>query len=174
MKYLAALVVITLSITCLTQNAFACSCIVPSAPLVELEKSDFVFSGKVKTIISFDSEYGQALLVSFEVKSKWKGDITEEVVLQTADNTAACGYPFKKGESYIVYGNIYQNMMQTGLCTRTNLLDNAQEDLRDLDVGEEFTRSPRCGGPTSAVIFQTFAFLLLGMPLIRRKPLKGH
>ncbi len=96
--------------------------------------------------------------------------MSEEVFVQTADNSAACGYPFKKGESYIIYGSLQDNIMQTGLCTRTNLLENATEDLDELDEGEYVsTYKPRCGGPTSAVVLQTFLFLFVGLAFSKKK-----
>ncbi len=169
-KYIVALFFLVLLHASAPAKSLACSCIAPAGPLVELGSSDFVFSGVVQSITPINAEYGRTLIVKLQVLSKWKGNLTKEVVVVTADNSAACGYPFEKGRSYLVYGYEHENVMQTGICTRTTRLEDADEDLRDLKAGEEFsTIRPRCGGPTSAVVVQTFMFLFIGMFFTRKK-----
>ncbi len=168
--YIISLAYVLLMMVSLPALSLACSCIAPRAPLVELGESDFVFSGVVKDITPFSTEFGKTHVVKIQVLSKWKGEVYEEVFVQTADNSAACGYPFREGESYLIYGYLHNNIMQTGLCTRTNLLKNAQEDLDELAEGEYVsTYKPRCGGPTSAVVVQTFLFLFVGMAFSNKK-----
>lgn len=170
-KYITALFFLFLLHASTPTQSLACSCIAPAGPLVELGSSDFVFSGVVKSITPINSAHGGNLIVKLQVLSKWKGDLTEEVVVVTANNSAACGYPFEKGTSYLVYGYENQNVMQTGICTRTTRLEDADEDLRDLKAGEEVsTIRPRCGGPTSAAVIQTFMFLMIGIGFLRKKP----
>ncbi len=170
MKFVVATSALVLFLIATPFKAFACSCMVPSAPLVALEASDFVFSGVVKNITPINSEYGRTLLIRMDVLTRWKGDFSKAIVVETADNSAACGFPFQRGKSYLVYGHVYENMPQTNICTRTRLLENADEDIADLDEGEE-VYSPRCGGPTNAVVIQTFMFLLVGISLLRKKPM---
>ncbi len=171
MKLLLSCLSLIVGLVSLSSDATACSCIPPRAPLAELSESDFVFAGEVKSITPRSGEYGRMLLVRFKVETKWKGDLNSDIVIETADNSAACGYPFKAGKSYLVYGDIFENVMGTSICTRTNLLENASEDLRDLDAGEEVDSSPKCGGPTNAVALQAFLFLFIGMSLLRKGPI---
>ena len=170
MKFFTS-VVLLLLIACLMPNtASACSCIAPEGPLEEMSNSDFVFSGIVKSISSNHGPHGITLKVRLQVLSQWKGELPEEVIVETADNSAACGYPFDKGKSYLIYGYMHEGVMGTGICTRTARLEDASEDLTALGQGEEVSvHRPRCGGPTSAAMIQTFMFLMIGFPLLRKR-----
>ena len=171
MKYLIALTVLLIFFASISDKAAACSCSVPPAPLVALEQSDFVFSGVVRSITPLKSTYGGNLLVNIQVLSKWKGDVNRDIIVQTADNSAACGYNFERGKSYLIYGHVYEGVPSTNICTRTARLENAGEDLRDLAEAEEVsTHSPRCGGPTSSVVVQTFLFMFIGICFLKKKP----
>ncbi|MEM8487319.1 MAG: hypothetical protein AAF564_17330 [Bacteroidota bacterium] len=168
MKYLLLLALAFLGVT---QTAYACSCIAPPGPLEAMSEADFVFSGTVETVIPVDKEYGKNILVKLRVLSQWKGGLSEEVFVETADNSAACGYNFERKKSYLVYGSVHEGVMTTNICTRTTSLDNASEDLRALGDGEQTTsKRSLCGGPTNAVVIQTFMFLMIGMACSRRRP----
>ena len=171
MKYLAAFSLLLLFMLPTATNVMACSCIAPEGPLEELSKSDFVFSGFVEDISRYGSDHGTTLRVHFKVLSSWKGELGEEIIVETADNSAACGYPFKKHDSYLVYGYTYEGKMRTGICTRTAGIEAARDDLTELGKGEQIGKDrPRCGGPTAAVALQTFMFLFIGMLFSRRRP----
>ena len=143
----------------------------PPAPLVALDNADAVFAGKVIKIVPNAGDYPTRLLVTLEVDSYWKGDFGEVVLVETASNSAACGFPFEEGDSYLVYGNLYEtNVLSTNLCTRTVHMDRAGADIRELGNPERevLTRS-RCGGPTNAAALQALMFLAVGMMFLRRR-----
>lgn len=168
MKYFLLLVLALLGTA---QTSFACSCIAPPGPLESMASSDFVFSGTVESIIPVNKEYGGNILVKLRVKTQWKGGLSNEVFVETADNSAACGFHFERNKSYLIYGTVYEGVMSTNICTRTTSLDQADADLRALGTGEESTsRRSLCGGPTNAVVVQTFLFLMIGMTGSRRRP----
>ena len=52
-----------------------------------------------------------------------------------------CEYPFKIGETYLVYANGKENELRTSLCSRTSPLTLAEEDLRILGEGKEPIKS---------------------------------
>lgn len=147
-----------------------CSCIPPPPPPEALEASDFVFSGVVTDIKTRGKGEFPMLHVEMRALSIWKGDVDSEIIIETANNSAACGFPFESKKAYLVYGHVYEGQMHASLCSRTALLENAFDDIRDLPTpGSVSKSSPRCGGPTSAVVLQTFVFLFAGMFLTRKR-----
>jgi len=116
----------------------ACSCLPPSSPKVSLEEANAVFAGKV---IDIDTPNGISIggadpvRVIFEVSEIWKGSDFKTVTITTARDSTSCGYPFRKGEEYIVYAYSEGGELSTNLCSRTNLLANAKEDLEELGSG---------------------------------------
>ena len=113
----------------------ACSCIQPAPPQESLEQSTSVFAGKV---IDIDVPSGivvssaDPVKVTFEVSKIWKGTNYKTLVVTTSRYEESCGYLFKQGEEYIVYTYGEGDKLNTGICSRTKLLANAQEDLREL------------------------------------------
>jgi len=129
-------------------TVYACVVVPPGTPLEELGESATVFSGKVVEIQmgERDSSAGHKInAVFFEVDRYWK--TTEEfngyrtLVVFTELSGDVCGYEFEGGKKYLVYAGINQNdgSLYTGVGTRTQPIENAQEDLAALDVGFEPT-----------------------------------
>lgn len=120
---------------------FACSCIVPMPPVESMEASAAVFAGRVTDIeeLSVDSTIGSLtnLSVTFNVSEVWKGPEDATLTIRTADNSAACGYNFEEGKEYLVYAytNPEDGGLATGLCNRTALLSEANDDLAALGEG---------------------------------------
>lgn len=111
--------------------ASACSCIRPAPPLEAKEQAAAVFSG---TVISQESSQFE-VKVNFKVQRVWKGNIGDTVSVITNTNSAACGINFSDRQSYLVYAFENQNQLRTNLCSRTQLLSRAGEDLRALGSG---------------------------------------
>ena len=122
----------------------ACSCILPAPPKESLEQSTAVFAGKV---VDIDVPSGIVLStadpvkVTFGVSKIWKGPDYKTLVLTTARSGGSCGYSFKENEDYIVYAYGEEDKLTTGICSRTKLLANAQEDLQELVEGNLPTKS---------------------------------
>lgn len=118
--------------------ASACSCLPPPPPKKAMEQAAAAFSGKV-TKIEPAGECEQA--VTLEVAATWKGAGKKEVVLYTANDSAACGYGFVKGKSYLIYAHTAKRgeakLLETNICTRTALLADAKEDLKELGEGKK-------------------------------------
>ncbi len=125
-------------------GGYACSCLPPSSPAQELDKSTAVFSGKVIEIKKHEQkkaagEYDPFTAVEavFEVEKSWKGIDKKQVSVFTSSNSASCGYNFQKGQSYLVYANAdEQERLVTGICSRTKNLNDAREDLNELGAGK--------------------------------------
>lgn len=112
-----------------TSEAKACSCM-KTSPAEGLSASYAVFTGKVTGVeTNEDTKFG-GLTIHLEVNKVWKGDVGEEVDVHTAANSAACGYSFAKGKTYLVYATRDEaDPMRVSLCSRTALERDAKEDL---------------------------------------------
>lgn len=75
------------------------------------------------------------VLVTFRVSRVFKGELGEEVTVKTAGNSAACGYGFEEGASYVVYARAQDEGLSTGLCSGTKRADDAEADFAVLGAG---------------------------------------
>ncbi len=123
-------------------NAYACSCALPTNPRIQMMKSDAVFAGKVTSIqkaLTENSMLDKMMYdyATFTVTQSWKNISSNEVVVMTPESGASCGFGFSQDEEYIVYANkdTTTGALTTHLCSRTNLLSQAGEDLARLGDG---------------------------------------
>ncbi len=146
------LIVLSCGYALMPSNAYACSCAGPGTPQDGLQMAGAVFAGKVLNITQTAQPYSQHRVL-FEVISTWKGDVGREVIITTAGNSAACGYEFSVGSTYLVYASSYADRVSigigstsvdlpfgmpeltTGMCSRTSLLADAAHDLAVLGAG---------------------------------------
>jgi hypothetical protein len=113
-------------------EARACSCM-RLTPSEGFTSSSAVFTGEVTKIEKNKSTPFRGLEVTLKVKKLWKGEPEETVKVHTAGSSAACGYPFQLGKTYLVYAvSDEADPMRVSLCSRTALLDEAKEDLNYL------------------------------------------
>ena len=121
--------------------AQACSCIAPPPPKKAMEQAHSVFSGKVTKVEKAGEE---ELAVTLELAATWKGAAGKELTLYTPNQSAACGYNFEKGKSYLVYANQIkrgeEKVLETNICTRTALLADAKDDLKALGAGKKVAK----------------------------------
>lgn len=123
-----------------SSSAHACKCLPPPPPKDALKAADAVFSGKV-VAIDKDGDFG--IKVSIEVAASWKGKLGKTVTVRTANESAACGYGFKRGERYLIYatedGDGDKRQWHTSTCTRTKSLDEAKAEIEELggSIGAE-------------------------------------
>ena len=108
----------------------ACSCSESGSPAAEFARADAVFSGKVTRI----REISHGYRVYFAVTRSWKGISTSTTEVTTGYGNGDCGYPFKVGETYVVYAYGTPNDLNAFICTRTVEVSRAVEDLRYLDT----------------------------------------
>lgn len=128
-----------------TGVAQACTCAPPPSPAQALSQSDAVFSGRVIKIKRVKSKDALADLwgveVVFAVNTSWKGGRQKTVSVFTASQSAACGYNFSTGMTYLVYADASQGKLATSLCSRTSRLKDAREDLKELGTGKVVRRT---------------------------------
>ena len=129
------LVVLFLALASLAQTSEvrACSCMQLS-PSEGLSSSHAVFTGEVTDI---DAKPGDPIWWARNHPPReaaaWKGDPEREIKVHTAGSSAACGYTFVRGETYLVYAvRDDADPMRVSLCSRTAPVANAKEDLRFL------------------------------------------
>ena len=127
-------------------DVFACSCVdIPQTLEQEikgrLKDSKAVFSGEILKISETSQTrdvIGLDVTVKIRLKEIWKGQLTKEVIIKTPDNSAACGYSFEVGKSYLVFAHSRKGkILATGLCSGNRLLETATEELKILGKGKK-------------------------------------
>lgn len=146
-------------------SAFACLCDGTPTVVEELNGATAIFSGKYvggeyrKGIVNefrrmeeeIDGkkiEY-EVLVLRFQVKRWWKGNLSSEVILVTdqtraSDGTTSvgdCGLGFEKGKGYLIYAYGEENELGIDACTRTKRLKRVKQDLKQLGKGNSPTTS---------------------------------
>lgn len=129
---LACVVLLLLS----ARTASACTCLNPGPPCQAYGAVSAVFSGRVIEISSFTSN-DKALrdfpqkLVRFSVNQTYRGISGTTAETVTGQGGGDCGYPFKVGESYLVYAyqNSEDNRLYASICSRTRPLSEAGADM---------------------------------------------
>jgi hypothetical protein len=109
-----------------------------------------VFIGKVNSIETFSETIWTfpnrfetyTNKISFQVDKAIKWEKVDTLQVTTPRDSATCGYSFEEWKDYIVYSNLDENNEITvSLCSRTNLLENATEDLIAFNI-EWTTNTP--------------------------------
>ena len=134
---------------------FACSCVAPGPPDVEVAQSVAVFAGRV---IQVEQPNGplvssaDPVRVTLQVATVWKGPVEPTVVVQTVRESASCGFPFAMGQDYLVYARGTETSLEVSLCSRTRSLTDAATDMRQLGPGmpaPQDAQSPVPAPPTT-------------------------
>lgn len=127
MRYLIITLLLPFIILLYSVEAFTCDCVDPnSIPIDEtIKKSTAIFIGEV---LSIEAE-ATYLKIKFDVLASYKG-INERayIIVRTAKNQAACGFPFRVGEKYLVF-TYGEDGFYTGLCSRTRLLSESSDTI---------------------------------------------
>lgn len=140
----------------LPSSSYACSCI-PQGPVKEaLASADAVFAGKVTEVVKPKPD-AQGIIssadpvqVTFDVSTSWKGVTTKQVTIKTALDSASCGFAFVAGKEYLVYSYKGESdVLNTSICTRTQALTAASEDLASLGTGKSPVQEGQQPTPTT-------------------------
>ncbi len=108
----------------------ACSCNSTGPPCQSYWNTEVVFSGRVIEIKPFESTRGwRQKLVRFAVNQAFRGISETTIEIATGSGGGDCGYDFKLNESYLVYANNLEGKLFAGICTRTQHISKAAEDL---------------------------------------------
>lgn len=106
------------------------------------QRSENIFIGLAEKV-EIDNKIG-SMKVTFSVEKLIRGTDEKTVEIFTSSDTASCGYPFKQGERYFVYGRKNTDgKFHESLCGPTTLLKNAADDLeyvKDIEDGKPGTR----------------------------------
>jgi hypothetical protein len=103
-----------------------------------IAKSSAVFRGRVITIYrSFLDRVGitntAGYRVQFEITKQWKGARSKSTVVITRLSGEACGFPFEENKEYLVYVVTEPKDIQTGICTGTRNITEAEQEMEQLD-----------------------------------------
>lgn len=99
-------------------------------PSEGVTSSTAVFTGEVTEIRKNEATRFGGMEITLRTKKVWKGDADKEIKVRTAGSSAACGYPFQKGTTYLVYAvRDEADPLRVSLCSRTAPVDAAKEDL---------------------------------------------
>lgn len=121
-----------------SEPALGCSCSAPATTAGALKRATAVFRGKVIKISvpSLDwigLTHTGAHRVKFEIIKQWKGPSAETTVVVTRLTGEGCGFPFEEQKEYLVYLVAERKHIQTGICTGTKSIADAEEDMEKLD-----------------------------------------
>ena len=119
-------------------EAQACTCSGPANTTAALTRSAAVFRRRVTEIsrpwldrmgLTRTSSYR----VQFEILKQWKGAPVRSTVVITRLTGEACGFPFEQNKEYLVYLVTEPKDIQTGICTGTKNIAEAEQEMKELD-----------------------------------------
>ncbi|MFN8423739.1 MAG: DinB family protein [Anaerolineae bacterium] len=149
----------------------ACSCLPPLSPAEARAAADVVFRGTVVALATTD----EGVTATLRVRAVWKGPIALVLSVRTADNSAACGYPFRLGADMIVYAHAVPvgggSALMTTSCDRTADHDAAEAGALGLPRygrpadDPPAPNCPRCPIPSAAGALASADVAFLGRPL---------
>ena len=120
------------------EHARACTCSAPATAADALTRSAAVFRGRVSEInrpfldrIGLTRTGGHR--VRFEILKQWKGASSNSTVVITRLSGEACGFPFEEKKEYLVYVVAEPKEIQTGICTGTKNIAEAELEMKHLD-----------------------------------------
>ena len=91
----------------------------------------FAFSGTVLEID--DNHHSYVLDVTFKVLKSWKHKLRGTILI-VSSRGGDCGFPFKVGETYLVYAELVDSTASgTKICKRSLKLSDAGKELKMLD-----------------------------------------
>jgi hypothetical protein len=174
LRLVVAASVIAVSVLAVHREAAACKCKVPPPPEEAMAGSVAVFEGTVTEVRGpkDEAEHGN-LEVTLRIGRRFKGAEADTVTVITSNSSAACGYGFEQGMTYLVYANDGDDgRLSVGLCSRTARIEDAADDLSALGPGQAPAPQPPpaaepgkrgCGGCTTGAPLDGAAGLLLVM-----------
>ena len=121
-----------------TEAAQACSCAAPATTAEALTRATAVFKGKVIKISVPSLDWigltrTGAHRVKFEILKQWKGQSSDPIVVVTRLTGEGCGFPFEEQKEYLVYVVAELKHIQTGICTGTKSVADAEQEMEQLD-----------------------------------------
>lgn len=127
-------------------RAWSCQCYMPRSPAEAVRGATAVFHGRVLSATQ-GPPYISPRLVRLQVLRAWKGPVEPEITLHTGWGDGDCGFEFKEGAEYLVYGypsdwnpsngpsSDGSTQLMAHICSRTEEIESAAEDLKYLEAG---------------------------------------
>lgn len=120
------------------QTVLACTCAAPAGAAEGLTRSAAVFRGRVSEINRpFWDRVGLTnsglSRVKFAVVKQWKGAVSKNIEVVTRLTGEACGFPFEANKEYLVYVVSEPKDLQTGICTGTKKIADAEHEMKQLE-----------------------------------------
>jgi MYXO-CTERM domain-containing protein len=112
------------------RQAAACSCVPPPPPKEAMASAAAVFEGTVTGVRA--QQDGMSREVELQVGRRFKGAEADKVTVITAESSAACGYNFEVGGTYLVYAGESEGQLAVSLCSRTARVEDAAADIAAL------------------------------------------
>lgn len=116
-------------------HASACDCYIPENALEALEKSDAVFTGKVKKIKKVLQQGSTYDAVLIEVGETWKGVDESQVIIYT--EWSSCQFEFESGQQYLLYAYKVGEQYHVINCGRSTTVAKGAEDIKLLGGGKQ-------------------------------------
>ena len=110
-KTIATVCIATGTVLAAHTLAHACSCRGGTRAFA-IKSSDVVFQGRV-TAVHTDQHSRYA---SITVIRPIKGNVRTRVEVSTRRSSAACGYPFKQGQTLIIGAKLHELQYRTSMC----------------------------------------------------------
>lgn len=124
------LFLISLCLFVMPHMAFACSCV--ESPMAESVKmADVIFTGRA---INIDYPSMHKSKTTFKILAVKKGIELrrKDITVNSAIDTFSCGMSFSEGKDYLVFASTRNGKLSVGSCTPTKLLEDAEDDLKEL------------------------------------------
>ena len=122
------------------QAAEACSCMpfpddLKKAAATAYARADVVFLGDALAMRNTFLGSLRQREVTFSVRDRWKGSIPDTTLVRTNVGEIACGYNFKKRNSYLVfaYWDQQRKQLTTSFCDLTRTEAKAKDAIGMLD-----------------------------------------
>ena len=138
-KQLAFLFVVIAALSWPTE-ALSCSC-APADPVCEVfSRTSAVFTAEVLSIEDdplVETRVGQPpprRRVTLRVERIFRGAPAKQVEVTTARGEGDCGYPFKRGEKYLVFATELDGRLQVSVCSPTRPLAEAAKQLDEINA----------------------------------------
>lgn len=132
--------ILVLLFLCLPQATQACTCAaypddLEKAVTLAYAQADVIFLGDAMAMRSRFRGFVRQREVTFRVRDRWKGSIPDTTLLRTNIGEAACGFNFRKGNSYLVFAHWdpQERYLMTSICELTRTEAKAKGAISELD-----------------------------------------
>lgn len=162
---LAASFASLLTVSASAGTAYACDCAI-AAPEDNLARADVAFDGTVASVAIAPGMPDRdpsldPISITFAVETVLKTSldalIGPEILVSTANNSAACGMAFSAGERWRIYATLVPSGLETGSCSGDELL--GQGTIPERSAADPPITLLVVGGITLALVaFSAWAF----------------